>query len=127
MKDCLVLNKRNLSNTKNTKVMQVQWSIFGEHQGVSKYHQAQCCVFDISFQSNLKTRRKRRNTNYWETVASSATLFEVVGSLQSKLKAGLSEQQQGYLFQMDVVIPHKTSQRAHTRLANYSSTSATLV
>ena len=43
-------------------------------------------------------------------------MFEVVGSLQSKQNAGLSEQQQGYLFQTNAVIPHKTSQQAHARL-----------
>ena len=48
-------------------------------------------------------------------------------SLQSKQNAGLSEQQQGYLFQMNAVIPHKTSQQAHARLVNYTSTSVTLV
>ena len=32
-----------------------------------------------------------------------SSLFEVVGSLQSKQNAGLSEQQQGYLFHMNVV------------------------
>ena len=32
-----------------------------------------------------------------------SSLFEVAGSLQSKQNAGLSEQQQGYLFQTKVV------------------------
>ena len=54
------------------------------------------------------------------------SLFEVVGSLQSKQNAGMSGQQQDYLFQTNVVIPHKTSQQAHAMLANYSSTSVTL-
>ena len=59
------------------------------------------------------------------TAASS--LFEVAGNLQSKQNAGLSEQQQGYLFHMNVVIPHKTPQQAHVRLANYTWNSVTLV
>ena len=37
------------------------------------------------------------------------------------------KQQQGYLFQMNAVIPHRTSQQAHARLVNYTSTSVTLV
>ena len=49
-----------------------------------------------------------------------STLFEVVGSLQCKLNARLSEQQQGYLFQTNVVIPHKTLQQAHARLVIYT-------
>ena len=32
-----------------------------------------------------------------------SSLFEVAGSLQSKQNAGLSEQEQGYLFQTNVV------------------------
>ena len=59
------------------------------------------------------------------SVASS--LFEVVSSLQSKQNAWLSEQQQGYLFQTNALIPHKTSQQAHTRLVNYTWSSLTLV
>ena len=42
--------------------------------------------------------------------------FEVASCLQSKENVGLSEQQQGYLFNRNVVIPHKTSQQAHARL-----------
>ena len=47
-----------------------------------------------------------------------SSLFGVAGSLQSKQNTGLSEQQQGYLFQTDVIIPPKTSQQAHARLVN---------
>ena len=43
-------------------------------------------------------------------------MFKVVGSLQSKQNAGLTEQQQSYLFQTKVVIPHKTSQQANAEL-----------
>ena len=47
-----------------------------------------------------------------------SSLFKVAGSLQSKQNAGLSEQQQqqGYLFQMNTVIPHETLQQAHAIL-----------
>ena len=45
-------------------------------------------------------------------------LFKVAGSLQSKQNAGMSEQQQAYSFQMNVVIPHKTSQQAQARFVN---------
>ena len=51
----------------------------------------------------------------------------MAGSLQSKQNTGFSEQQQRYLFQTNVVIPHNTSQQAHARLANYTSTSVTVV
>ena len=40
---------------------------------------------------------------------------------------GCRKHQQGYFFQMNAVIPHKTSQQAHDRLVNYPSTSITLV
>ena len=43
-------------------------------------------------------------------------MFLVVGSLLSNQNAGMSETQQGYLFHTNTVIPHKTSQQAHTRL-----------
>ena len=50
----------------------------------------------------------------------------VVGSSQSKQNAGLSEQQQGYLFQTDVVnFAQLTPQQAHARLANYTLTFVT--
>ena len=42
--------------------------------------------------------------------------WHVVCSL--KQNAGSSEQQQGILFQMNAVIPHKASQQAHARLVN---------
>ena len=65
---------------------------------------------------------------FWDVLCLlTSSLFEVVGSLQSKQNAGLSEQQQGYLFHMNVVIPHKTSEQAHARLVNYTVTSVTLV
>ena len=38
-------------------------------------------------------------------------------SLLSNQNTGMSKQQQGYLFYTDTVIPHKTSQQAHVRLA----------
>ena len=60
----------------------------------------------------------------WQVVCSlnrtqgcvASSMFKVVGSLQSKQSAGMSEQQQGYLFRTNAVIPHKTSQQAHARL-----------
>ena len=54
-------------------------------------------------------------------------MFKVVGGLQCKQNAGMSEQQQGNLFHMNAVIRRKTSQEAHARLVNYASTSVTLV
>ena len=56
-----------------------------------------------------------------------SSLFKVAGSLQSKQNAEMSEQQQGYLFHTNAVIPHKTTQQAHARLVNYTSASVTLV
>ena len=58
-------------------------------------------------------KRTRRLVN----VRVASSLFEVASSLQSKQNAGLSEQQQGYLLQTNVVLPHKTSQQAHVRLS----------
>ena len=66
------------------------------------------------------TSKERFEVNYeikkYQFVAS--PLFKVAGSLQSKQNAGLSEQQQqqGYLFQMNTVIPHETLQQAHAIL-----------
>ena len=48
-------------------------------------------------------------------------MFKAVGSLQSNQNAGMSEQQQGYLFHTNLVIPHKPSQQARARLVNYTS------
>ena len=60
-------------------------------------------------------------------ISVASSLFEVVSSLQSKENAGLSEQQQAYLFHTNIVIPDKTSQQAHARLVDYTVTSITLV
>ena len=63
MKDCLVLNKYNLSNTKNTKVIQVQWSIFDEHQGVLKIMSSNTvlCVWYIF---SIETKNKEKTEKY---------------------------------------------------------------
>ena len=63
------------------------------------------------------------------TLCVASLLFKVAGRLQSNKNAALLEQQQGYLLQMNAVIPHKTSQQAHARLqvVNLTSTSITLV
>ena len=42
--------------------------------------------------------------------------FKVVDSLLSKQNAGMSKHNKDNLFSMNAVIPHKTSQQAHTRL-----------
>ena len=55
-----------------------------------------------------------------------SSMFGVVGSLYSNQNARLSEQQQGYLYHTNAVIPHKTSQQVHARLVSYTSTSVTL-
>ena len=61
------------------------------------------------------------------TLCVASLLFKVAGRLQSNKNAALLEQQQGYLLQMNAVIPHKTSQQARARLVNLTSTSITLV
>ena len=55
-------------------------------------------------------------------------MFKVVGSLQSKQNAALTEPQQGYLFQTKVVNSTQDfSTSTHTRLANYTSTINTAI
>ena len=65
--------------------------------------------------------------HFYRCVDVASSMFEVVSSLWSNQNAGLSEQQRGYLFHTNAVIPHKTSQQAHARLVSYASTSVTFV
>ena len=58
-------------------------------------------------------------------VASNLPRLKVVCSLNRM--QGCRKQQQGYFFLTNVIIPRKTSQQAHARLVNYTSTSVTLV
>ena len=63
--------------------------------------------------------------NYVTVMRVRCLKWQVVCSLNRT--QGCRKQQQGYLFQMNAVIPHKTSQQAHARLVNYTPTSVTLV
>ena len=53
-------------------------------------------------------------------------VLKVVGSLKSESTRRVVGTQQGYLFQANIVLCHKTSQQAHARLVNYTLTSVTL-
>ena len=68
-------------------------------------------VFELLHElSHESSREQRTKFTHFACIT-----FAQYCSLQSKQNTGLSEQQ-GYLFQMNEVIPQKTSQQAHTRL-----------
>ena len=51
-------------------------------------------------------------------LVTSSKVFSGRYSLVSNQNTGMSEQQRGYLFCTNTVIPHKNSQQAHARLAS---------
>ena len=50
-------------------------------------------------------------------VVTSSNVFSGRYNLLSNQNTGVAKQQRGYLFYTNTVIPHKTSQQAHARLA----------
>ena len=80
--------------------------------------------WSISWQAlNLMVSKKQVSSPYrhfYHTIVLQVRClkWQVVCSLNRT--QGCWKQQQGYLFQMNTVIPHKTSQQAHARLVNYT-------